>query len=72
MFRQTEKPEMKRAKSKEFGNWSIEQGDYKRDDTASYKHQRKVLIKKRLKTTLLIVIYLIGVAVLSYFIFSSP
>lgn len=53
-----------------FHNWSIEKGDYKRDVTSTWSYQKKLIKRKKIKNSLLIIAYLITVAVIAYLIFS--
>ncbi|NMB82334.1 MAG: hypothetical protein GYA14_11010 [Ignavibacteria bacterium] len=57
-------------KNSGFNNWSIDKGDYKRDETTTWTFQRKLIRKRRIKKTALIILYTITVSVISYIIFS--
>lgn len=54
----------------QFNNWSIEKGDYKRDDTTTWRYQKKLIRKRRIKKVFFIVLYTIIVSIISYIIFS--
>ncbi len=60
---------MKRTQEKGINGWSIDKGDYKRDDTATWSYQRKLIIKRRVKYTLLTILYVAVIAAVSYYIF---
>ncbi|MBI3123721.1 MAG: hypothetical protein HYZ10_04895 [Ignavibacteriales bacterium] len=51
-------------------NWSIEKGDYKRDDEATWTYQRNLNRKKNIKLVIMIILYAIGVTALTYFAIS--
>ncbi|HOI28127.1 MAG TPA: hypothetical protein PLZ15_00100 [Melioribacteraceae bacterium] len=57
-------------KNSNFQNWSIEKGDYKRDETSTWTFQKKIIRKRRIKKTALIILYTISISVISYMIFS--
>lgn len=57
-------------KNSNFQNWSIEKGDYKRDETSTWSFQKKIIRKRRIKKTALIILYTISVSVISYLLFS--
>ena len=61
---------MKKDVEKNF-NWSIEHGDYERDEEATTTYQRKKARKKRIKLVLSIILYVCGVSIVSYFILRS-
>ncbi|MEW6193881.1 MAG: hypothetical protein AB1521_01855 [Bacteroidota bacterium] len=61
---------MNKNNPKGFNGWSIEKGDYKRDDTSTWSYQRKLILKRRIKYALLTIVYVATVAVVSYLIFS--
>jgi|UPI0003006A1B cell division protein FtsL len=42
----------------EFQNWSIDKGDYKRDKTATWTYQKKLIRKRRIKKILLLILYI--------------
>jgi hypothetical protein len=48
-------------------NWSIEKGDYKRDDDATWSHHRKQRRYNVTKKIVLIIFYSLGVSGLTYF-----
>jgi len=48
-------------------NWSIEKGDYKRDDNATWTYQRNLKRKKNIKLVVMIILYAIGVSAFTYF-----
>lgn len=60
---------MNKTNPKGFNGWTIDKGDYKRDDDATWSYQRKVIFRKRIKYTLLAIVYIAIVAVVSYLIF---
>lgn len=47
-------------------NWSIEKGDYKRDDQATWTYQRNLNRKKNIKLIVMIILYALGVSALTY------
>lgn len=51
-------------------DWSIEKGDYKRDDHATWTYQRNLNRKKNIKLVVMIILYAIGVTALTYFAIS--
>jgi len=51
-------------------DWSIEKGDYKRDDQATWTYQRNLNRKKNIKLVIMIILYAIGVTALTYFAIS--
>jgi hypothetical protein len=53
-----------------FDNWSIEKGDYKRDETSTWRFHKKMIWRKRLKSTLFIILYIVFVSIVAFFIFS--
>lgn len=57
--------------NKKFNNWSVEQGDYKRDDDATYHSLRKTIRRKRIKMGVFIVIYLIVISLVAYLAITS-
>ncbi|MBS3946490.1 MAG: hypothetical protein KGZ42_13385 [Melioribacter sp.] len=57
-------------KNNGFNNWSIEKGDYKRDETTTWTFQRKLIRKRRIKKSVLIILYTISVSIISYLIFA--
>jgi hypothetical protein len=61
---------MKKDVEKNF-NWSIERGDYERDEEATTTYQRKKDRKKRIKLLLSIILYVGGISIISYFILRS-
>ena len=48
-------------------NWSIDKGDYKRDDQATWTYQRNLNRKKKIKLTVMIILYALGVTAITYF-----
>ncbi len=61
---------MNKNNPKGFNGWSIEKGDYKRDDTSTWSYQRKLMLRRRIKYALLTIVYVVSVVVVSYLIFS--
>ncbi|MFA7289732.1 MAG: hypothetical protein WC055_12725 [Melioribacteraceae bacterium] len=51
-------------------NWSIEKGDYRRDDTATWRYQKKLIRRKKIYTALSIIGYFIVLAVVLHLILS--
>ncbi|MCK9281090.1 MAG: hypothetical protein M0P71_10745 [Melioribacteraceae bacterium] len=51
-------------------NWSIEKGDYRRDDTATWRYQKKLIRRKKIFTALRIVVYLVVLAVVAHLVLS--
>lgn len=49
-------------------NWSIDKGDYKRDEDSTWTYFKKKRRKKNIRLFFLIVIYSLAVAGISYFI----
>ncbi|MEJ5352231.1 MAG: hypothetical protein WHS65_11645 [Melioribacteraceae bacterium] len=54
-----------------FNNWSIEKGDYKRDESTTWRYQKKLQVRRTIKKILLIILYCIVVAGISFLIFSD-
>ncbi|KUO58741.1 hypothetical protein APF79_06140 [bacterium BRH_c32] len=50
--------------------WTIEKGDYKRDDTATWRYQKKLIRRKKIYTALSIIAYLIVLSVVLHLILS--
>ncbi|MBI1938455.1 MAG: hypothetical protein HYS25_10050 [Ignavibacteriales bacterium] len=57
-------------KNNNFNDWTIEKGDYKRDDTSTWRYVRKQILRKRIKYTLITVFYLTTVSIIAYLLFS--
>jgi len=53
-----------------FENWSIEKGDYQRDETSRWSYQKKIIRKERIKKAIYILLYLVSVTVVTYLILS--
>lgn len=51
-------------------NWSIDKGDYKRDDKATWTYQRNLKRKKNVKLIIMIILYAFGVSALTFFALS--
>jgi len=58
---------MKNDVEKNF-NWSIENGDYERDEEATTTYQKKKARKKQIKLLLSIFLYICGVSIIAYLI----
>jgi len=54
-----------------FNNWSIEKGDYKRDESTTWRYQKKLQVRRTIRKILLIILYCIIVAGISFLIFSD-
>ena len=61
---------MNEEQEKNYNQWSVEKGDYVRDDEATKTYQRRRNIMKKLKTIVWIFGYLIIISVASYFLFA--
>ena len=61
---------MKNNVEKNF-NWSIENGDYERDEEATTTYLRKKARKKQIKLLLSIILYICGVSIIAYFILKN-
>ena len=59
-----------KKKENNYHQWSVEKGDYERDDEATKTFHKKRKIIKRLKTIVLIIIYCIVISIISYFLFA--
>jgi hypothetical protein len=59
-----------KMKDSNFYKWSVDKGDYKRNDEATITYMKKMLLKKRIKTTGWIFLYFSVVIVISYLIFA--
>jgi len=53
-----------------FYKWSVDKGDYKRDEESTITYMKKMIWKKRIKTTGWIFLYFSFVIVISYLIFA--
>jgi hypothetical protein len=53
-----------------FQNWSIDKGDYKRDETSTWTFQKKLIRKRRVKKTLFAILYIVSVSVITYLFLS--
>jgi hypothetical protein len=49
-------------------NWSVENGDYERDEEATTTYQRRKARRKRIKLIISIILYIMGVSLIGYFI----
>ncbi len=61
---------MHKIKDNNYYKWSVEKGDYDRDSEATTSHIKKISRKKRIKLTLLILLYVLSVTAFSYLIIS--
>jgi hypothetical protein len=59
---------MKNTKEHNYYKWSIAKGDYTRDEESTISFQKKLVAKRRLRTTFIIILYFAVVATISYFI----
>jgi hypothetical protein len=62
---------MKITKEQSFYKWSIDQGDYTRDEEMTITFRKKRLFKKRIKMIAFMILYFSLVATISYFIFAK-
>jgi hypothetical protein len=62
---------MNKLKHSNVYKWSVEKGDYKRDEETTITYMRKMIWKKRMKTTGWIFLYFSVVVVISYLIFAK-
>ena len=62
---------MHKVKDHNFYKWSVDKGDYKRDDEATTSYLVKKKRARRIKTSLLILLYLSGVSIIAYLIFGK-
>ena len=60
----------KEEKVNNHNKWSVEKGDYERDDETTKTYQRKRNLFKKIKTFVLILIYFTVVSIISYFLFA--
>jgi hypothetical protein len=61
---------MNKLKENNYYKWSVEKGDYDRDVEATTSHIKKISRKKRIRLSILILLYIICVAAVSYLIIS--
>jgi len=62
---------MHKVKDHNFYKWSVDKGDYKRDDEATTSYLEKKKRARRIKHSLLILLYLSGVSIIAYLIFGK-
>jgi hypothetical protein len=58
---------MKKTQEKNFG-WSVEQGDYERDEEATITYHKRKDRKRRIRLSIIILIYLSAVTLISYLV----
>jgi hypothetical protein len=61
---------MPEEKKHDYYKWSVEQGDYKRDETARWSFQKKQIIRRRIKLGFYILFYILIVAAVAFFVFT--
>jgi hypothetical protein len=61
---------MDKIKEHNFYKWSIDKGDYKRDEESTISHLKKRILIKRIKKTFWIFLYFTIVIAISYYIFA--
>jgi len=59
-----------KKKENNYYQWSVEKGDYERDDEATKTYHKKRKIIKRTKMIVKILIYSIIISIISYFLFA--
>jgi hypothetical protein len=52
----------------DFNNWSIDKGDYLRDEETTLSYQRKINKRRKIKFALLTLIYLVLITAITYLI----
>lgn len=62
---------MNKVKENNFYKWSVDKGDYKRDQESTISYLKKRILIKRIKQSFLIFLYLSAVSAFSYFIFTA-
>lgn len=60
---------MKKIKENDFYKWSVDKGDYKRENDDTVSGQKKRVLKKRIKQSLWILLYFSFVVAVSYYFF---
>lgn len=61
---------MKKVKENNFYKWSVEKGDYKRDQESTISYLKKRILIKKIKQSFWIFLYLTFVSAFSYIIFT--
>lgn len=59
---------MKRLKEINYYKWSVEKGDYIRDEETTTTYQRKKYLIKKIKTAIKIIVYFLLISMASYLI----
>lgn len=62
---------MNKVKETNFYKWSVDKGDYKRDEESTISFMRRKIFRRRLKLAVYIFIYFALVILISYFIFAE-
>lgn len=62
---------MDKIKEHNFYKWSVDKGDYKRDEESTISYLKKRILIKRIKKTFWIFLYFSLVIAISYFIFAK-
>ncbi len=53
-----------------YNNWNIKKGDYKRDESTTWRYQKKLQFRKTIKKILFIILYCIVITGIAFYIFS--
>lgn len=61
---------MDKVKEHRYYKWSVDKGDYKRDEESTISYLKKRILIKRIKQSTWIFLYLFLVIVISYYIFA--
>ena len=62
---------MKKVTEHNYYKWSVDKGDYKRDDESTITYQKKLQRKRRIKTIFILLLYFIAVTIVTYYIISG-
>jgi len=61
---------MDKVKENDFYQWSVEKGDYKRDQESTISYMKKRIFIRRIKKSLWILLYLSVISIFTYFAIS--
>lgn len=62
---------MSRNSEHNYWNWSIEKGDYKRDEHSTWSYQKKIIRKRRIRTVLMVLLYLAVISFAAFMFFGT-
>lgn len=62
---------MDKIKEHNFNKWSVDKGDYKRDEESTISYLKKKNLRRRMKQAFWIILYFSLVVAISYFIFAE-